>query len=66
MRWRRQARLRERPFVEVWQAADTNHDGFLAKDEFDVMPRIQNLPEEKRQHLFQRLDKDGDGRARTR
>jgi len=52
----------QRPFVEVWQAADTNHDGFLSQDEFDVMPRIQNLPEEKRLHLFQRLDKDGDGK----
>lgn len=52
----------QRPFVEAWQAADQNHDGFLAKDEFDVMPRIQGLPEEKRLHLFQRLDKDQDGK----
>jgi len=52
----------QRPFVEAWQAADTNHDGFLSQDEFDVMPRIQNLPEEKRLHLFKRLDKDGDGK----
>ena len=52
----------QRPFVEAWKAADTNHDGFLSKDEFDVMPRIQNLPEEKRLHLFNRLDKDQDGK----
>lgn len=50
------------PFVEAWQAADKNHDGVLSKDEFDLMPRIQNLPEEKRLHLFERLDKDGDGK----
>jgi Ca2+-binding EF-hand superfamily protein len=52
----------QRPFVEAWQAADINHDGFLSQAEFNVMPRIQNLPEEKRLHLFQRLDKDGDGK----
>jgi Ca2+-binding EF-hand superfamily protein len=51
-----------RPFVAAWQAADKDHDGFLSKDEFDLMPRIQNLPEEKRLHLFERLDKDGDGK----
>lgn len=51
-----------RPFVDAWKAADTNHDGFLTKDEFDLLPRIQNLPEDKRQHLFNRLDKDQDGR----
>jgi len=52
----------QRPFPETWKAADTNHDGFISKEEFDVMPRIQNLPEEKRLHLFERLDKDGDGK----
>ena len=51
-----------RPFVEVWQAADSNQDGFITKDEFEMMPRIQNLPEDKRLHLFNRLDKDGDGK----
>ena len=51
-----------RPFAEAWKAADTNHDGFISKEEFDGMPRIQNLPEEKRLHLFKRLDKDGDDR----
>lgn len=51
-----------RPFVDAWQAADKDHDGFISKDEFDVMRRIQNLPEEKRLHLFARLDKDQDGK----
>ena len=51
-----------RPFVEFWKAADKNQDGFISRDEFDVLPRIQNLPEEKRTNLFQRLDKDSDGK----
>ena len=51
-----------RPFGEAWKAADTNHDGFISKEEFDLMPRIQHLSEEKRLHLFTRLDKDGDGK----
>jgi len=48
-----------RPFMEL---ADTDHDGFISKAEFDAMPRIMNLPEEKRENLFKRLDKDGDGK----
>lgn len=50
------------PFVEAWRKADTDHDGFISKAEFDAMPRIQNLPEEKREGVFKRLDKDGDGK----
>ena len=51
-----------RPFGEVWKAADADHDGFISKEEFAAMPRIRNLPEEKRDHLFKRLDKDADGK----
>ena len=51
-----------RPFLDAWIAADTNHDGFISKEEFDAMPRIQHLSPEKRQHLFDRLDKGGDGK----
>ncbi|MEO5917410.1 MAG: EF-hand domain-containing protein [Luteolibacter sp.] len=50
------------PFIEAWKNADTDHDGFISKAEFDAMPRIQNLPEEKRGNIFKRLDKDGDGK----
>ena len=50
-----------RPFVEGWKAADTNQDGFISKEEFEALPRIQKLPEEKRVNLFNRLDKDKDG-----
>ena len=51
-----------RPILEAWHAADTNHDGFISREEFDAMPRIQHLSPEKRQHLFERLDKHGDGK----
>lgn len=51
----------QRPFVEFWKFVDKNQDGFISKEEFDMMPRIQNLPEEKRLHLFKRLDKNSDG-----
>ncbi|MES2438363.1 MAG: EF-hand domain-containing protein [Verrucomicrobiota bacterium] len=53
---------RQKPFMEAWKNADKDHDGFISKEEFDAMPRIQNLPEEKRQNLFKRLDKDTDGK----
>ncbi len=42
--------------------ADTNNDGSISREEFDAMPRLANLPEEKRGNLFNRLDKDGDGK----
>ena len=51
-----------RPAIERWKMADTDHDGFISKAEFDAMPRIQNLPDEKRADLFTRLDKDGDSK----
>lgn len=47
--------------MEAWKAADKNQDGSISADEFAAMPRIQNLPEEKRANLFKRLDKSGDG-----
>jgi Ca2+-binding EF-hand superfamily protein len=50
------------PFADAWKAADKDADGFVSRNEFDALPRVQNLPEEKRQALFARLDKDGDGR----
>lgn len=47
--------------MEAWKAADKNEDGSISPDEFAAMPRIQNIPEEKRANLFRRLDKSGDG-----
>jgi Ca2+-binding EF-hand superfamily protein len=49
-------------FAEAWKAADADRDGFISKQEFTSLPRIQKLPEENRDRLFARLDKDGDAR----
>ena len=49
-----------RPFVEMWKRADTNHDGFIAPAEFEIMPRIQKVDAAKRDKLFRRLDKNDD------
>jgi Ca2+-binding EF-hand superfamily protein len=48
-------------FFEAWKAADLNKDGFISKPEYEALPRLQNLPAEKRAGLFTRLDKDADG-----
>lgn len=58
---KRERRGMDRPFGEGLKAADSNHDGLISKVEFAAMPRIANLPEEKRENLFKRLDKNGDG-----
>lgn len=57
---KRERREMERPFGEGLRAADSNHDGFISKEEFAAMPRIANLTEEKRANLFKRLDKNED------
>jgi Ca2+-binding EF-hand superfamily protein len=51
-----------RPFVETWKAADKDGDGFISLAEFEAIPRLQNLPADKRGGLFERLDKSGDGK----
>jgi Ca2+-binding EF-hand superfamily protein len=51
-----------RPFLEAWKLADADHDGSISKEEFVAMPRVQKLPEEKRDEIFKRLDKDSDGK----
>jgi len=50
------------PFAEVWKNADKDGDGFLTMAEFEAMPRVGNLPEDKRPLLFGRLDKNADGK----
>lgn len=50
------------PFLEAWKAADKDADGFISASEFAAMPRIENLPEEKRNNIFKRLDKNEDGK----
>jgi Ca2+-binding EF-hand superfamily protein len=57
---------RRQVFSEVWQKVDANQDGFISKEEFDAMPRIKDLPDDKRQHLFKRLDKNGDGKLKKK
>jgi Ca2+-binding EF-hand superfamily protein len=47
--------------AEIWKAADTNQDGGISAEEFAEMPRLRDLPDEKRAKLFSRLDKNGDG-----
>lgn len=52
----------DRPFIEAWKLADADRDGFISREEFAMMPRLQKLPEEKRALLFERIDKNGDGK----
>lgn len=52
----------DRPRPDFWKSVDKNQDGSISKEEFELMPRVQNLPEEKRGNLFTRLDKDADGK----
>jgi Ca2+-binding EF-hand superfamily protein len=54
-------RARQRSFMELWKAADTDQDGSISKAEFAMMQRLQSLPEEKRENLFDRLDKNHNG-----
>lgn len=51
-----------RAFLNAWDLADTDHDGFISKAEFEAMPRVKNLSKEKQDSLFSRLDKDNDGK----
>jgi Ca2+-binding EF-hand superfamily protein len=54
-------RSRERHFGRGWRAADADNSGTLTREEFNSLPRIQKLPEEKRGKIFGRFDKDQDG-----
>lgn len=52
---------RERHFGRGWREADADNSGTLTRAEFNNLPRIQKLPEEKRDKIFSRFDKDQDG-----
>ncbi len=52
---------RARPGIGHWKSADTNADGRISREEFDALPRTAKLPADKRDTLFGRLDRDGDG-----
>jgi Ca2+-binding EF-hand superfamily protein len=43
-----------------WKEADSDGDGKITQAEFQNLPRIQKLEEERRSHIFNRLDKNGD------
>lgn len=47
--------------LEFWRKVDANRDQKLSKEEFFSMPRVAQLPQEKQDKLFARLDKDGSG-----
>lgn len=47
---------------KAWKLADGDRDGFISKEEFSAMPRVQKLSEEKRVNIFKRLDKNTDDR----
>jgi Ca2+-binding EF-hand superfamily protein len=48
-------------FAEAWARADADKNGVISMAEFGAMPRIRELPEDKRGELFARLDKNSDG-----
>ena len=52
---------RDRRLGRGWKAADADNNGTLTRAEFDNLPRVQKLPEEKRSKIFARFDKDQDG-----
>lgn len=64
LRAERAERVEERRerFEKMFTEMDVNHDGFISREEFNAMPRVQNLDDEKRTQLFNRLDKDDDGK----
>ena len=57
----KEGRGRERHFGRGWREADADNSGTLTREEFNTLPRIQKLPEEKRDKIFARFDKDQDG-----
>jgi Ca2+-binding EF-hand superfamily protein len=48
--------------IELWKKADTDGDGFISAAEFAAMERPGQLPDDKRNEIFKRLDKNNDGR----
>lgn len=48
-------------FKEFVKIADKDGDGAVSREEFGALKRLSNLPEAKRDEIFSRLDKNGDG-----
>jgi Ca2+-binding EF-hand superfamily protein len=45
----------------MFRRMDKDQDGKITKEEFFASPRMERLPEEKREEIFSRLDRDSDG-----
>ena len=45
----------------MFRRMDKDQDGKITREEFYSSPRLERLPEEKRDRIFARLDRDGDG-----
>ncbi len=52
---------RQHPPIDHWKTADSDGDGVISRTEFGAMPRLENLPADKQEALFKRLDKDSSG-----
>jgi Ca2+-binding EF-hand superfamily protein len=62
----RKAFERKPDSAAIWKIIDKNKDGSISYEEFSAMPRLGQLPEDKRSMLFKRLDKDLDGQLSRR
>lgn len=40
---------------------DLDRDGRVTPDEWAAAPHLEKVPQERRERMFQRLDKNGDG-----
>jgi Ca2+-binding EF-hand superfamily protein len=47
---------------DTFKLLDKNGDGMISSEEFYQSPRMQRLPQEKREVIFSRIDTDADGR----
>ncbi len=61
LRESKQGRHHHQRMEEIWKRLDRDGDARISKEEFFAMPRLAQLPEEKRERLFARLDADADG-----
>jgi Ca2+-binding EF-hand superfamily protein len=58
----KQGQRQGRTFDEIWKATDKDGDGSITAEELATLPRMQNVPLEKREKIFLRLDNDTDGK----
>ncbi len=47
---------------EGFKKMDKDGDGTISPEEFYASPRMEQVPEEKREEIFTRIDSDGDGK----